>query len=80
MAKNHGVYIKRDSIRDFILKICSTKWTEFEVAELEEKGNAMRCHIIADGTEADLDFYFRKDGSTTIRPTGQNTEISSFVS
>lgn len=52
------------------------KWKEFRIGELYDRGTAKRCDIIADGKNATLDFYFKKDGSTTIQPTGKNTDIS----
>lgn len=76
MAKKKSVFIERTEIRNSILKIGQEQWTDFEASELVKTGNPYRCNIVADGKNAILDFYFNGDGTTTISPTGANTEIS----
>lgn len=79
VAKGKCVFIDQTQIRDLIASIGTKQWESFEVSGLRVVGNAHRCDIVADGKNAMLNFYFRKDGTTTITPTGTNTEISSII-
>ncbi|MGF3076880.1 viroplasmin family protein [Facklamia sp. P12955] len=76
VAKKKSVYINRDELINSILKIGHEQWESFEASELEKVGNQYRCKILADGKDATLDFYFKKDGTTTVSPTGTNKDIS----
>ncbi|WP_326521350.1 ribonuclease H1 domain-containing protein [Faecalispora anaeroviscerum] len=79
VAKKKSFFINREEIRPSILKIGQEQWTTFEASELVKTGNPYRCQIVADGKKAILDFYFNTNGSTTISPTGTNTDISSTI-
>ncbi len=52
---------------------------DFTVNELTSVGNIQRCVMVADGKRAMLNLFFNHDGTTTITPTGKNTEISSMI-
>ena len=77
--KSKGIFIDQTKIKDLILSIGTKKWESLEVSDLKAVGNAHRCNIIADGKTAMLNFYFKKDGTTTITPSGKNLEISSTI-
>lgn len=79
IAKSKGVFIDKTQIRDLIVSIGTKRWESFEVSDLKVVGDAQRCDIIADGKNAMLDFYFKKDGTTNIKPIGKNIEISSTI-
>lgn len=55
------------------------QWTDFTANELTTAGNAQRCVMTAEGKVAMLNLFFNNDGTTTITPTGKNTEISSVI-
>ena len=74
-----GVYLNRDDIERLIFDGLGQKYESFNVSQLEKKGNAYRCIIMVDNKKALLDFYFNKDNTTTIQPTGQNQDISQEI-
>lgn len=78
MAKK-GVFIDRDKIVELIREVGEKKWTDFTASELTIVGHAKRCVMTADGKEAMLNLFFNNDGTTTITPTGKNTDISSVI-
>lgn len=78
MAKK-GVFIERDKIVELIREAGNKQWTDFEADELTTVGNAQRCVMTAEGKVAMLNLFFNNDGTTTITPTGKNTEISSVI-
>lgn len=78
MAKK-GVYIDRENIVELIRNIGCKHWTNFTASELTTAGTAQRCVMVADGETAMLNLFFNNDGTTTITPTGKNTEISSQI-
>lgn len=79
VGKKKGVFIDRDKIVELIREAGSKQWTEFSASDLTTAGNAQRCVLTADGKVAMLNLYFNNDGTTTITPTGSNTEISSVI-
>lgn len=78
MAKK-GVFIDRDKIVELIREVGNKQWTDFTANELTTVGNAQRCVMTAEGKVAMLNLFFNNDGTTTITPTGKNTEISSVI-
>lgn len=78
MAKK-GIFIDRDKIVELIRETGSKQWNDFTASELTVAGNAQRCVMTAEGKEAMLNLFFNNDGTTTITPTGKNTEISSAI-
>lgn len=78
MAKK-GVFIDRNKIVELIREVGNKQWTDFIANELTVVGNAKRCVMTVEGKEAMLNLFFNNDGTTTITPTGKNTEISSVV-
>ncbi len=79
VAKNKGFFIDRDTIIDLIREMGSKRWKDFEASDLTVVGNAHRCVIEAEGKTAMLNLYFNNNGTTTIMPTGNNTDISSVI-
>lgn len=78
MAKK-GIFIDRDKIVELIRETGSKQWNDFTASELTVAGNAQRCVMTTEGNEAMLNLFFNNDGTTTITPTGKNTEISSTI-
>lgn len=78
MAKK-GIFIDRDKIVELIREAGSRQWEDFTVGELTQAGKAQRCVMTAGGKEAMLNLFFNNDGTTTITPTGKNTDISSVI-
>lgn len=78
MAKK-GVFIDREKIVEMIREAGCKQWTDFKASELTTAGNAQRCVMSAEGKEAMLNLFFNNDGTTTITPTGKNTDISSVI-
>lgn len=78
MAKK-GVFIDREKIVELIRDIGCKHWTDFTASDLTPVGAAQRCVMAADGKTAAIDLFFNNDGTTTITPTGKNTEISSQI-
>ncbi len=74
-----GVFIDRENIVKLIRTVGNKQWNDFSTSELMPAGNAKRCVVTADGKEAMLNLFFNNDGSTTITPTGKNTELSSLI-
>ena len=78
MAKK-GLFIDRDKVVDMIRETGSKQWNDFTASELTSVGNAQRCVMTAEGKEAMLNLFFNNDGTTTITPTGKNTDISLLI-
>lgn len=76
MANGKNVFIDRTTIISALTEIGTGKWENFTVSELYDCGSTKRCDITANGKKALLNFYFRKNGTTTIQPVGTNTDIS----
>lgn len=74
-----GVFIDRNKIVELIREAGNKQWTDFTANELTTVGNAQRCVMTAEGKVAMLNLFFNNDGTTTITPTGKNTEISSVI-
>ena len=78
MAKK-GVFIDREKIVELIRDIGCKHWNNFTASDLTIAGTAQRCVMVADGDTAMLNLFFNNDGTTTITPTGKNTEISAQI-
>ena len=79
MAKEKGIVIDKNELVNLIRNIGEEQWSTFSASELYPKGNTHRCDIVADGKEAMLNIYFKKDGSTTIHPIGNNVEVPTLI-
>ena len=75
MATGKNVFIDRTALISALTEVGLEKWDDFSVSELYDCGNAKRCDITVNGKKA-LNFYFKKDGTTTIQPVGANIDIS----
>lgn len=73
---NKPVYIDKEKINEIICKVGNEEWTNFEYEKLSKVGLADRCVFYVEGKRAVLDFYFKEDGPTTIKPTSTNVELS----
>lgn len=77
MPKSKSVYIDKTSLRELILNIGQKIWGDkFEFEELAPIGNQHRCKFSVDGNKQALDFYFKADGSVTLRVVGATTTYS----
>ena len=79
MSKNNGIYIDRNETINIVKETLRKKWEKFQVSELYQVGNAMRCDITIDDKKSSIDFFFRKDGTTSMLVVGKNTEIAQYV-
>lgn len=77
MSKSKSVYIDKTSVNDFVINLGRKLWgDEFEFEELAPIGNQHRCKFCVDGTQQILDFYFKNDGSVTLRAVGASSAYS----
>ena len=73
---NIAVYIDKEKIDDIIISVGSKEWTSFRCEKLVKVKIEDRCVFYVEDKKAILDFYFREDGLTTIKPTSNNIELS----
>ena len=77
MPKSKSVYIDKTSVNDFVINLGRKLWGDkFEFEELAPIGNQHRCKFCVDGTQQILDFYFKNDGSVTLRTVGASSTYS----
>lgn len=76
MVSSKSIYIEQENIDQLISEIGAAEWADFSAQPLCKVGNQERCAFNANGKNAKLDFYFKNDGTTTIKATGANTELS----
>ena len=77
MPKSKSVYIDKTSLNTFIITIGRNLWGDkFEFGELSPIGNQYRCKFHVDDTQEALDFYFKNDGSVTLRMVGASSTYS----
>lgn len=77
MGKTVNVYLDRNTIDLLIQDVGQKEWGEdFSSQPLAQIGQQQRCKFSVSGVEAMLDFYFKADGSATIRSTGTNMEYA----
>lgn len=75
-ASSKSIYIEQERIDQLISEIGTAEWADFKTEPLYKVGSQRRCVFVADSKRATLDFYFKGDGTTTIRATGSNIELS----
>ena len=73
MAKK--IIIEKEKLPKILYEIGCSQWKNFKVGELIKTGNAYRCTLKVDKKESMLDFYFNKNGTTTVVSVGKNKEI-----
>lgn len=74
--KNLGIYTDPAGLADLIKAAGIELWDSFHFISLEEKGNVTQCVFTADGKPSTLNFHSKSNGTTTMSPTGKNTEFS----
>lgn len=77
MLTKRSSFLERDSIDELILKLGKKEWGDsFSAKPLVKKGAQERCEFMVDSDQASVDFYFKKDGTTTIRNVGNNNDLA----
>lgn len=77
MVISKSVYIDKTSINDFIINLGRNMWSnKFQLLEFVPIGNQYRCKFSVDGVQQLLDFYFKNDGSVTLRVVGKSSKYS----
>lgn len=77
MGKTVNVYLDRNTIDRLIDDMGAKEWgDDFHSQQLTAVGQQQRCKFSVAGEEAMLDFYFRTDGSATIRSVGANLKYA----
>ncbi len=79
MAQSNNIYIERDGIDTFISELGKSGWADFIAQPLVPVGHLFRCVFTADLKEGKVDFYFRGDGTVTVRSTTPNSDISNSL-
>lgn len=71
------LHLDRSKIKEKIIEYCNEEFTTYVTTEIENiKDTQYRCTINGDNKEIVIDFYYKLDGRTTIKPTGKNYEDS----
>lgn len=69
--------LDRTKIKEQILEYCKETFTTYSVSDIEHLNNTLhRCNIIGNDKSIIVDFYFKGNGTTTIRPIGGNLDDS----
>lgn len=77
MAKVKSVYLDRTEVDALILETGKKIWGEnFKAEPICPIGNQQRCCFSVDGNNEALDFYFKLDGSVTIKSVGSSAVYS----
>lgn len=77
MTKAKSVYLDKTAVDTLILETGKKIWGEnFKAEPICPIGNQQRCCFSVDGNSEALDFYFKVDGSVTIKPVGSSTVYS----
>ncbi|MCU4904554.1 type II toxin-antitoxin system RnlA family toxin [Bacillus paranthracis] len=81
MAKEKNIFkglnLDREKLPEWIREYSDDKFESYEMTQIEHiSGTQHRCTITGDCKIVKIDFYYAGDGKTTIRPTGQNHDIS----
>lgn len=77
MSESQSVYIDRTSVNDFIINLGRKLWgDQFKFEELAPIGNQHRCKFCVNDIQQNLDFYFKTDGSATLRVVGKSSIYS----
>ncbi|MFS0688599.1 viroplasmin family protein [Sporosarcina sp. 179-K 8C2 HS] len=75
-SKKLGIYTDSAGLADLIKAAGVELWDSFHFISLEEKGNVTQCIFAVDGKPCTLNFHSKNNGTTTMSPTGKNTEFS----
>lgn len=77
--KNIGIYVDPNDLIELIMTAGTKEWDDFHFICLEEKGNVNKCNFTVNNKSSSLNFYSKNNGTTTMSPTGKNTEFSSVL-
>lgn len=76
-GKYKGLHVNKELLPTWIKEFSGGYFSECEISEITQiKDTQHRCSLVGDGKEVLLDFFFTKDGKTTMLPIGKNREIS----
>lgn len=65
--------LDRLKIKDQIVIYCQEEYKTFDVGDVRHINNTQyRCEFVGDNKKIMVDFYFKGNGTTTIKPVGQN--------
>ena len=75
------VYIirKPDSLQKLVKDTIISLWKNTTVSDIVDIGNQKRINFTVDGKSATLDIYQNKDGYTTFRSAGKNTDLTDHL-
>lgn len=77
MSKSKSIYIDKTSLNDFVIGLGRNLWGDkFEFGEFAPIGNQHRCKFCVNGIQQALDFYFKNDGSVTLKVVGVSSTYS----
>ncbi|OIJ17363.1 hypothetical protein BKP37_02335 [Anaerobacillus alkalilacustris] len=77
--KNIGIYVDPTDLIELIKTAGTQEWDDFHFISLEEKGNVNKCDFTVNDKPCSLNFHSKNNGTTTMSPTGKNTEFSSVL-
>lgn len=77
--KNIGIYVDPTELIELIKTAGTKEWDNFQLISMEEKGNVNKCNFTVNDKPCSLNFYSKNNGTTTMSPTGKNTEFSSVL-
>lgn len=69
--------LDRSKIKEQVVEYCTEEFTTYSVSDIRHMNNTLyRCDVSGDTKEIVVDFYFKGNGTTTIKPVGQNPDDS----
>lgn len=78
MPSQTNIYLDRTSVDSFIEELGVKEWgKEFTVNPLQKIGNQYRCEFWIETNPENIDFYFRNDGTCTLKAIGNSIENAS---
>jgi viroplasmin and RNaseH domain-containing protein len=77
MAKAKSIYLDKTTVDTLVDELGKKMWGgSFQFEPLRQTGIQQRCCFSVDGNKEALDFYFKADGSVTIKSVGASTFYS----
>ncbi|MFD0942929.1 ribonuclease H1 domain-containing protein [Savagea faecisuis] len=78
-TKKVGIYVEPTELEKLIISAGADLWDDFCFKALENKGNLIKCSFTVNDKPCSLNFFSKKNGTTTMSPSGKNTEYSSLL-
>ncbi|UAC48679.1 type II toxin-antitoxin system RnlA family toxin [Bacillus aquiflavi] len=75
-TRNVGIFVNPTELEDIIKNTGTQMWDDFRFISLEERGKVNKCNFTVNGKLCSLNFHSKNNGTTTMSPTGKNTELS----